>query len=557
MNNIFLEISLVVLLAALVSGLMQLMRQPLIIGHIITGLIVGPYLLNIISSNETIEVFSQIGIALLLFIIGLSLNPKVIKEVGKVSLVTGVGQVVFTSIIGYFICKLLGLNIVESLYVAIALTFSSTIIIMKLLSDKKDTGRLYGKIAIGFLLVQDIIATVILIAISSFSQGGDIASLVTSTLLKGIVLFFLLIFSCKYLIPKLGFFFAKSQEFLFLFSIAWGLGIATLFQYAGFSIEIGALFAGVALATSPYNLEISSRLKPLRDFFIVLFFIMIGSQIAVINIASLIMPSLVLSLFVLIGNPIIFMIIMAMLGFDKKSNFKAALAIAQISEFSLILVALGSRYGHIDQAVVSLVTIVGLTTILVSTYMIIYSDKLYSYFEPYLGIFEKKNAKKDRRTKVATDIVLFGFDKIGYDLLSYFKEMGKTYTVVDYNPETIADLNKKNINCIYGDADDNELLTQLNLEDVKMVISTVTDIEVNTMIVNHARKANEKVIIVAKTDEIEEAIDLYEKGASYVMMPHYLGGEQIIKMVSKHELDFDKFTKEKEGHLAFLKQKPV
>jgi Kef-type K+ transport system membrane component KefB len=556
-NHVFLEISLVILLATAISGLMQFLRQPLIIGHIITGLIVGPYLLNIVSSNETFEVFSQMGIALLLFIIGLSLNPKVIKEVGRISLITGAGQVIFTAIVGYLICHFLGYSSIESMYIAIALTFSSTIIIMKLLTDKKDTGRLYGKILIGFLLVQDIIATLILIAISSFSKGGDIATLASAALIKGVVLFLLLILTSIYIVPKLSYFFAKSQEFLFLFSIAWGLGIATLFQYSGFSIEIGALFAGVVLATSPYHLEISSRLKPLRDFFIVLFFILIGSQIAIVNLSSILLPALLLSLYVLVGNPIIFIIVMTLLKFDMKTSFKAGLAIAQISEFSLVLITLAGRLGHVDQSIVSLVTLVGLVTILVSTYFIIYSDELYHFFEPYLRIFERKTTRKDQRTKLSTEIVLFGFEKIGYDLLNAFKKMGKTFTVVDYNPETIANLEKEGINCIYGDADDNELLSQLNLEDVKMVISTITDIEASTMIVSQSRKVNKKMIIIAKTDEIEEAINLYDKGASYVMMPHYLGVEQIINLIDKHELNFDKFVREKEGHLSLLKEKSV
>ncbi|OQA02803.1 MAG: Inner membrane protein YbaL [bacterium ADurb.Bin400] len=392
---------------------MYKLKQPLIIGHIATGLIVGPYLFNLVKANETIEIFSQIGIALLLFIIGLNLNPRVIKEVGKVSLITGVGQVLFTSAIGYMIGITLGFGPTASFYIAIALTFSSTIIILKLLSDKKDLGRLYGKIAVGFLLVQNIIATLILIALSTLSQGGDLTQIMLATLLKGIVLVVLLTAFSIRILPKMGMIFAKSQEFLSLFSVGWGLGLAALFSLAGFSIEIGALVAGVTLATSTYTYEISSRMKPLRDFFIILFFIMIGSKMSPDNLQQLIVPAATFSAFILIGNPLIVMILMALLGYDKKTNFKAGLTVAQISEFSLILIVMGHRLGHLSDEIVSLVTIVGLLTIAVSTYLIIYSDKIYAALEPYLVVFERKNHKRERRSREEHDIILFGFDNIG------------------------------------------------------------------------------------------------------------------------------------------------
>ena len=286
--TIFIEISIIVIIATLVSLVVKFFKQPLIVGYIATGIIVGPYVLNILQARDEMELFSKIGIPLLLFIVGLTLNPDVMREVGKASFITGIGQVLFTSVIGYFIVRSLGFGTVPSAYIAVALTFSSTIIILKLLSDRGDLGKLYGKISIGFLLVQDIVATILLLVITvvgvtAIIPSGNLSHLavveIITLLGKGALVSVFLYFVSKYVLPGIARFIAGSQEVLFIFSLAWGLGMSVFFYTIGFSIEIGALIAGVTLAASPFAYEISARMKPLRDFFIMLFFVLLGSQI--------------------------------------------------------------------------------------------------------------------------------------------------------------------------------------------------------------------------------------------------------------------------------------
>lgn len=555
MHTIFLELSAILLIATAVAGIMQLIRQPMIIGHIITGLLVGPYVFNLIHTNETIETFSQLGIVLLIFIIGLSLNPRIIKEVGKTAVVTGIGQVIVTSLLGYSVSRLLSFAHIPSIYIGIAISFSSTIIILKLLSDKKELGRLYGRVAIGFLLVQDIIAMTILIGTTSLSQGSDLSALAVASLLKGSLLLLALYLVSAFILPRLVHFFAHSQEFLFIFSLSWGLGVAALFQLAGFSIEIGALFAGVALANSPFAYEISSRMRPLRDFFIVLFFILLGADMKLDNLIHLVGPAIALSAIILIGNPLVAMTLMGLLGYNKKTSFKAAMTVTQVSEFSLILVVLGSRVGHLSEEMVSLVTSVALITIAASTYYILYTDKLYSFFAPVLSIFEAKKTKKDQATADKYDIILFGYDKVGHEFINSFKKLGTSFLVVDYNPEIIAALTADGVNCRYGDADDNELLDELNLEHTKMVISTIPDYEVNALIVDHIRRHNKKAVVIAHSDNIEEAALLYNSGATYIMMPHYLNSTHTSSLIAKHGFDLSEFTKHRKKHIDYLQKR--
>jgi Kef-type K+ transport system membrane component KefB/Trk K+ transport system NAD-binding subunit len=557
MNNIFLEISVVLVTATVVAGIMQLLRQPLIIGHIITGLLVGPYFLNLINSKETLEVFAHIGITLLLFIIGLSLNPRVVREVGKIAVITGLGQVLFTSAFGYLLGILLGFPPVTALYIAIALTFSSTIIVLKLLSDKKELGRLYGKIATGFLLVQDIIATLILIIITSLSQQKTVSELITATGLRIAALLIGFFFLTRFILPRLTNFFARSQEFLFLFAVGWGLGLAALFSLAGLSIEIGALFAGVALATSPFSYEISSRMRPLRDFFIIVFFILLGAQMQLHSLGDLLLPAAVFSFFILVGNPLIVMTLMGLMGYTKKTSFKAGLTVAQISEFSLILVVLGNRVGHLSSETISLVTMVGLVTIAASAYMIIYSDGIFRRIAPLLSIFERRDPKREKSKKENYDIVLIGYLRAGLQFASTFKGMGQRFVVVDYDPEIIDKLKQEKFNCIYGDANDSELLDELRLDAAKMVVSTISDFATNTLILQHVRQLNASCIVVLTSDEIDEASELYTQGATYVLMPHYLGSAKTVGLIEKHGFDLSAFIREQNRHLEYIREHQV
>ncbi len=510
MAETFIQISLLILVVLIVSLVMRILKQPMIIGYIISGIIVGPFFLNLLPNVKEIQIFSEFGIAFLLFIVGLHLSPKVIKEVGRISLITGIGQIALTAIVSYLIATALGFELLTALYIAMALTFSSTIIIMKLLSDKGDLESLYGKISVGFLLVQDIVAIIILIIISSISTGGNYVLQIVLTLFKGILIMAILFPISLFVLPRFQNFFAKSQEFLFVFAIAWGLGIAALFSYAGLSIEVGALIAGVLLSVSPYNFEISSKLKSLRDFFIISFFLLLGAQMAISSVKEYLLPAIIFSLIVLIGNPIIVMALMGWEGFTKKTGFLAGLAVAQISEFSLILIALGVKVGNLPNEILSMMTMIGLITIAGSSYMIIYSNKIYPYISKYLVVFERKNIREKKKIDKDIDAVLFGYNRIGFGLLNSLKTIKKKYLVVDFNPEVISNLTKLRVPSLYGDVDDDSLLRELPLEKLKMIISTIPEFDTNALLLETIREKNKEAIVILRAHTIEDALGLYK-----------------------------------------------
>ncbi len=551
-NSIFIELSALLVLSAGICMVMRAFKQPMLIGYILTGLIVGPSVLGIVKSPEAIEVLGTFGVALLLFIVGLGLNPRVVKEVGKVSLFAGVGQLIFTTGVGFVLVHALGYNAITSIYVALALAFSSTIIILKLLGDKKDQHKLYGKIAIGLLLVQDITACFALVAASASTTGSLSVNQLIWLVLKGSLLVCGTIVFSQLVIRRFNNFLAKSQELLFLFAIAWGFGIATVFYKAGFSVEIGALLAGVCLAGMPYAQEVGSRLRPLRDFFVIVFFIALGARVDIRNVSVIIWQVLALSLFVLIVKPIIVMLIMGTLGYTKKTSYKTGVVMGQISEFSLILLLLGLANNQISSQAVTMVTVLGILTIALSSYFITYSDGMYKFMEKYLPLFERKKVRAEHDQRKVYDAVLFGYQRGGSEFIPVFEKIAKKFIVVDYDPEAIDLMERHEVPYLYGDATDLELLGEVNIHQAKLVVSVITDFNTNIFLLKQLEQHNPNGVMICHADNVQQAVELYGLGASFVVMPHFIGNEKVSAFIRKNGFKKTEFKHYREKHLAYL-----
>lgn len=552
----FIELSIVIFTTLVICGIFRLLKQPIMIGYIIAGIVLSPNLLGIIDSHHSnFLTYSQIGISFLLFMVGLGLNPQNIKDIGKTALITGTGQVIFTVILGLLIGKFFNLDPVYSLYLAVGLSFSSTIIIMKLLSDKDALETLHGKISVGFLIIQDLIAMLILMFVSATSTGNDLTSTILSLLIKGLLIGVFLYIAATKILSWIAHKIAKSQEMLMLFSITWCITLASIFSILNFSLEIGALLAGMTLSISPYKHEISSKMKPLRDFFVMIFFIMLGAQMVISDISQQLPLILVASALVLFGNPIIVLFIMGRMGYTKKTSFLAGLTVAQISEFSLILATLGVKTGQINQNIIPILTLIALITMAGSTYFIMYSEKLYGLLSPYLNIFERKGEKIDNLKTFnhqAHEIVLMGFAKMGTSLVESFKDLKKPFLVIDYDPKIIHDLKDQNIDCLYADISNINTYDEINFESTKMAISTIKDFDTNLLIIDRIRKTNPEAIVIVLSHQLDEAIRLYEKGANYVIMPFHIGGHHTSTLISEYGFDADKFIIEKNREISKL-----
>lgn len=555
----FSEISLILIVTLSVSIIMRLLKQPLIIGYILSGLIAGPYFLNIIHHESTIELLSKIGITALLFVVGLGLSPKVLREVGAVSAITGFGKVITSSIIGYFIGVSLGFTTVQALYIAVAITFSSTIIILKILTDKGDTNKLYGRISIGFLLIEDLIATIILVALAGLSGVNntanvfDIVQTLGLLLLKGFVALMVLFTISHYFLNRITNFVSRSQEFLFIAALSWGMAIAALYYKLGLSIEIGALVAGVTLSMTPYAAEVSSRLKPLRDFFITLFFILLGSHMVFESFEKLLIPVAIYFFLIFLGNPIIMFILLNLLGYSKKVGYHAGLTVSQIGEFSLILVTLGLNLGHLNREVVSLITLVSILTIASSTYLMLFNDKLYKYVQGFLNLLEFRKTlrplpKKDKKF----DAILFGYRRAGPQFTDIFKKYNIKFLIIDFNPEIVRKAEKEGFAAEYGDASDIEFISELPLKNSKLLISTINDIDTNMVLLRSYRRENPDGIFISMAESKEDALKLYDQGATHIVLAHIIGAKQASVMIDKLGLDHKNYERLKAKQIKDL-----
>lgn len=544
-ESAFIEFSMLLAIAALVGLVAVQLKQPLIVAFIAVGIMVGPSVLGLVTLTEEIDLLAHLGIAILLFVVGLKLDLHIIRTMGVVALFTGLGQVIFTSLIGFFIGLMLGLDVIGAIYVAVALTFSSTIIIVKLLSDKRELDALHGRVAIGFLIVQDIVVILAMIALTAMGQAQSISGLgyeAFMVIVKGALMLATVALLMRYVIPGLLKKLAHSAELLILFAIAWALFGASAGKLLGFSQEVGAFLAGVSLASTHYRELIGARLVSLRDFLLLFFFISLGASLELSTLGAQIWPAIVFSIFILVGNPLIVMAIMGYMGYRKRTGFLAGLTVAQISEFSLILAALGYNLGHLDKETVGLVTLVGLITISISTYLILYSHQIYAKISPALGVFERKEPYRelalDEVTLPAkTDVIIFGLGRLGMVIAQSLQQKGLRVLGVDFDPEFVHRSAKHQISTRFGDAEDPEFISSLPLREATWVVGTLRHKEVNLALLK-ALKADDypgKVALAAPDTETQEF--LQKAGADMVIVPYVDAGIEIAHRIKEFNSD--------------------
>lgn len=551
-TSVFYELTALLMVVSAIGLVGLKLRQPMIVNFIAAGILVGPSGLNIVHSKEHIELLAQLGIAVLLFLVGLKLDLKLIRTMGVVSLATGLGQVVFTSVVGYFLGLALGLGHMTALYAAVALTFSSTIIIVKLLSDKKETDSLHGRIAIGFLIVQDIVVVLAMMVLSAFgiADNGSTQTPLERVLevsLYGAGMLALVAAFMRFAATPLMNRIARSPELLITFAIGWAALLAALGDHFGFSKELGGLLAGISLASTPFREALISRLSSLRDFLLLFFFIALGTQLDLSLLGAQVWPAIVFSAFVLIGNPLIVMVIMGAMGYRKRTGFLAGLTVAQISEFSLIFMAMGLSLGHVDKEALGLVTLVGLITIALSVYMITYAHPLYRWLEPALGIFERQNPHREAAAHEHADvpesaqhydIILFGLGRYGNAIGHHLRALGYHILGVDFNPDEVRKWRTHGHAAVYGDACDPEFIASLPLAQVRWVISAmpqhdtgVTHEDPRLMLLSALREAKYTGKTAVSTHDPAQDGMLRHAGAHVVFLPFHDAAERAVTMI--------------------------
>ena len=517
------DIGLCIIAATVLAYVARLARQPLLLAYIAAGVIIGPVGFKWISDRASMEVLAQLGLAFLLFIVGLELEIHKLVESGKVASITTIVQVAGCGLLGWLAARALGYGGLPAVYIGAATAFSSTMIVVKLLSDMGELNTIAGRTTLGILLVQDALAVIVLAIQPNLTGDGGSAWIAMSlSVAKGLLLTTGTLVASRFVLPFLLRFAAHSPEILLVSAISWCFVICYAAIAAGFSAAMGALLAGVCISTLPYSLEVVAKLRSLRDFFVTLFFVSLGMLI-VVPTAKVIVAAVALSALVVASRFVTVLPMLRAMKLGTRIGVLSSLHLGQISEFGLVIVLLGVGLRHVDADIVSLIVLVLVLSSTVSTYLIQASHKIAG-----LMVRGSESILADRHTegltaKVPAEIVLIGCFRMGSSLANDFVREGTDFAVIDFNPVTVAELRRRGVKATFGDVSHIDTLEQAGLQQAKIVISPIADDflrgTTNLKLLQSVRKINPQALVIVRAESIREALGLYEAGADYVLVP--------------------------------------
>ena len=528
---IIFDIAFILIVSAIIAFIARALKQPLIPAYVLTGFIIGPMVLGLVQNVEVIKTLSEIGIAFLLFAAGLEISFKKIKEANlkKIGLI-GTFQILIVFFLTLILRNLIGLNQMQAVYIGIVLAFGSTMVVIKLLSDKGELITMHGRIVLGILLLQDLFA---ILAIAVFMSGGFAFAPIFMAIIKLVAILLFALLLQTFILNRLFRFAATSTEMLLLSSLGVLFLFVVLSYLADLSIVIGAFIAGVSLANSPFKLELESRITPLRDFFAILFFVALGMQIVFTGIVSYLDLFVFLLVVAILIKPFITFILLRIGGYRPKTSFLSAISLAQMSEFSLIIGMLGLTLGVLNPEIFSTIVLATIITMGLTTYFIEFKNRFFIIFEKPMKLFKflPIHEKLEYRDKKNKSILLIGSHRMGSILLKSLLERKDELLVIDYNPEIINSLKTKRISCIYGDLSSPEILDKINIYDLKLVVSTVPNFDDNLFLLRKMKERNKKVKVILTADKIDDAMNLYDEGADYVILPKVVAGEEVVDII--------------------------
>lgn len=539
MNNIFLQLAVILTASSILGLIVYKLKLPLLIAYLATGLLLSLLTAFDVSKSLVLSFLPDIGIAFVLFLVGMELDLRELKSFGKQIIVAGFLQVIITGTIGTFLAQSFGFGLVESILLGAGLSFSSTLVVVKLLIDRRDLTSLYGKLSVGVLLLEDLLAVIILLLFSSSLSIAHLSSNFTPLMifaLKVIALFTMAVLINRYILSTVFRAVSDSGELLFLTALAWCFGFITLSVLMGFSVMIGAFLAGVALASSPFHFHIQGKIKPMRDFFTALFFVYLGTRVSFSSNISIYPLILIFSAYAVVVKPVIFLLLFGIFGFRKHTMFQTAINLSQVSEFSLIILLVGFKTGLVSQNALTVIALSSVVSITASSLMISQAKTIYKYITFLVSFFERKKhfEIEEQDEQMNNHTVIIGAHRVGGEIVRFLKRERSPLVVLDFNPHQVEKLLKEEIPVIYGDMSDPEILDLLNLDSAKIIISTAPDLEGNKTLLEDLKLRKINIPVVVRADTVKDAQGLYKAGADFVIVPEVMAGDLLLDTFRNH-----------------------
>lgn len=551
------DFGILFLVIVVISFLVKILKQPIIIGYIISGFLFSLLIATGSSTEEQILSMAELGITFLLFLMGLEFDFHNLKHLGKdVFIMTGISSIIFFAL-AFGAAHLVGFGTEESIYLAIIFLFSSTLLVAKWLEDKKEIITLHGKITLGILIAQDVFAIVILTLLNSFQETKIVAIL--WVLLQGVLLILIALIFVRYLLNyllKLAF---RYPELLFVSSLGVCFLFVVLSPLLGYSTAIGAFIAGVTLANTEYKNDILGRLKPLIIFFNLLFFVGMGFQITTAFTAKAVAIMLLFLAFCLFVKPGVMYLTLRLRGYDLKTAFLTAINLAQVSEFGLIIVSSAVLAGIVGTEIAAIAIILIVGTFVLSSYLIKYDTFLLKQSQPLLRkidrFFPHKAPAESGGAIAGFQVLLFGYYDLGKEFFSKLEGLGKKTLVVENDRANIDLLKQERIPYVYGAVSNPYFLDRLDFSATEIVVSSIMDADESKMMICTIKQKNPKATLIVTAKNVRNSLELYDAGADYVIYPSYVNEQKVSVLLEDYTSDINKIISKKVQDIALLKTK--
>ncbi len=534
----------IIIVAATIIGLVgRQLGQPTIVAYILTGVILGPVVFDIVTEDGLVEIMAELGLGFLLFLLGLKMRFDDIRRILTPITNIAVGQTVLQTALAFVVAWGLGFATQEILVIALATVFGATPIIVKVLTDKNEITALPGKIDVGVLIIQDIYLVVVL-ALFSADDLSDPSTIATTLAVIFVMMGFIAVFSIvssRYILPGLFHRIADNKDVFLIVAIAWAFLFIAIAEGFDLSVEVGAFLAGISLAQLPYSTELEDRITPITDFFILVFFASIGLQIeSFASLTAFWLEAVIASIVLMIGNFWIMFYLIDREGFSVETSFLGSINMVQVSEFSLVVGALALTQGFIGPDILGYLTLMALLTMTASTYIIMYNHAIYERLEPWFRRFESDDGIDKSIQTYEDHAVAIGYDGITESALPVLEDRYGDAVVIDRQTDHIGELKDEGrYDHIFGDFRHTEVRKASGLKRAAFVLSSTVQREINEALLDEVR---DDAIVFVEADNDEDARALYEMGATYVILENQLSSEQLSEYVRLYVTDKEAFT---------------